>query len=234
MSKLSVKLQQIFADIGATGPSGEYYITQFGSLKAGSPLATIDPATIQALSAYGYGFSSAIINGGAPAIQDIDGLCRMLSIGVAYLQQAGIAEYNSSDEYKVGSFVSSTNGAIYRSVAASNTGNALSDTTKWMLYKSNMVGAYTEYFGEVVYNENCLHFTGTETGNTVVLPAIGTHNKGRVIRILNASSQTIVLAPTGTDVVDIYASINLTTNKAMTLCSNGVSKWDIIGVIAIA
>lgn len=229
MAKLAVKLQQIFADIGATGPSGEYYITQFGSLRAASPVATIDPATIQALSAYGYGFSSAIINGGAPAIQDIDGLCRMISIGVAYLQQAGIAEYNSGDEYKVGSLVSSTNGAIYRSVAASNTGNALSDTTKWMLYKSNAIGAYTEYFGEVVYNENCLYFTGTATGNTVVLPAVGTHNKGRVIRILNRSTQTIVIAPTGTDTIDADASLNLTTNKSLVLCCNGVAKWEITG-----
>jgi len=183
MAKLEVKLQKIFADITATGASG-YQVTQFGSLKASAPLATIDPTVIQALTAYDYGFVNAIINGAPPSIQDIDGLCRMLSIGVAYLQQAGIPEYNVNDEYKLGSFVSSTYGSIYISVAASNIGNALTDETKWMLYNTKLYVSINANYA-IQYNEKYIHIYGTNPDMDVTLPAIGAHNKGRIIYVVN-------------------------------------------------
>jgi hypothetical protein len=229
MAKLEVKLQKIFADIGATGASGEYQLTQFGSLRAGSPLATSDPTTIQALAAFDYGFINAIINNSPPAIQDIDAICRTLTIGIAYLQQSGIPEYHIGKEYHYGSFISSTDGTIFMSVINNNIGNALSDTASWMIYKSNIWRTETTAILNVAYNDVNL-ICNYATTTTVNLPAIGSHNKGRRIFIYQGSSGSSILTRAGSDTIDGASTFTISGNiETITIQSNGVNRWDIIG-----
>jgi len=229
MAKLEVKLQKIFADIGATGSTGEYQVTQFGSLKAAAPLGTLDPAVIQALSAYDYGFINAIINGGPPAIQDMDGLCRMLSIGIAYQQQAGIAEYNAAREYHIGSFVSSPDGNIFRSVANNNIGNAVSDTAWWMIYRSMKAWRKEETDTlTIAYDDDNVidGYTGT---SGVMLPAVGAHNKGRRICVYKGVTGAFILIRAGGDTVDGTSTYMVNGEKRSTLIqSDGVNRWDVI------
>lgn len=125
MAKIARKQAKIFGS-----SAGALEIGKFGSLAAGSIAYTTDPDTIQALTEYLEGWFSAIIGSNSPAIEDMNALCYLFAYQIAYILQAGIAEYNSTTTYYIGSMVNSA-GVIYMSLTDTNTGNAVTDSTKW-------------------------------------------------------------------------------------------------------
>ena len=134
MAKILRSEQKIFGDnVVATDN-----IAQFGSLKAGTPLFSKDPAVIQALNAYLEGWKSAVVNNNAPALQDSNALNYLWSYQLAYLFQQGIPEWNSGTEYHLGSFVQD-GGVIYKSIQNTNENHAVTDVAWWQPFLDDVV-----------------------------------------------------------------------------------------------
>ena len=131
MAKIIRKNQKIFGQNALTGQIGV-----FGSLAAGSPATTTDPETIQSLSNYLAGWFSGVVGSNSPAIEDINALNYLYAYQLAYLMQAGIAEYNVNTTYYIDSYVQSS-GVIYKSLTDNNLGNAVSNATHWQVGFSN-------------------------------------------------------------------------------------------------
>jgi hypothetical protein len=188
MAKLDRKHQKLFCDVSPTGALGV-----FGSYEAGSAAYSDDIDTIQSLTAWGAGWAAALVNNAPPAIQDFDACCYLLSKQLAYCLQTGIPEYNASVTYYIGSIVNNGTDALFVSVADDNTNNALTDTTKWMLFKSKKVRLET---GFVVnppnYDDYTVEMDGSGAGGfdplLFYLPTPTSTNRGRVIIVKNLFS----------------------------------------------
>lgn len=126
MAKITRKSQKIFGgDLTASGNIGV-----FGSLKAGSPSYSTDPATIQS-SHYNLGWADAVVANNAPALQDMNALFYVDTYQLAYLMQTGIAEWDAGTTYYIGSWCLDSVGTPYCSIVDTNLNNAVTDTTKW-------------------------------------------------------------------------------------------------------
>lgn len=126
MSKIARKTQLVF---GST--AGGNQIAQFGSLAAGSPVFSTDPDVIQGLSNYLVGWFGGAVGAYSPTIEDMNALCYLFARQIAYGFQSGIPEWDTGTTYYIGSFASDGVGGIYASLIDSNTGQALSDASKW-------------------------------------------------------------------------------------------------------
>lgn len=141
MSKLPVALQKIFGS--ALTPSGN--IAQPGSTVAGTPVYSGDPATLQALAAWVNGYQAQLINapGGlsSPVLEELNAILLVLSYQIAYLKQAGMAEYDPTVIYYTGSFCQVA-GVLYQSKVDTNVGNPpATSPTQWQTYTSTLSGA---------------------------------------------------------------------------------------------
>lgn len=126
MAKIVRKSQKIFGgDLTASGN-----VAVFGSLKAGSPSYSIDPATIQSAH-YNLGWADAVVANNAPALQDMNALFFVDTYQLAYLMQTGIAEWDAGTTYYIGSWCLDSFGTAYCSIADTNLNNVVTDTTKW-------------------------------------------------------------------------------------------------------
>lgn len=126
MAKITRVSAKIF---GAS--AGADQIKQFGSLSAGTPLSSTDPATIQALSNWLTGWYGAVIGGNSPAIEDVNAMSYVFAYQLAYLMQAGVAEWDSGTTYYIGSLVNDGTGVVYVSITNANLNNAVSDVVNW-------------------------------------------------------------------------------------------------------
>lgn len=141
MSKLPVVLQKIFA--GALSPGGN--IAQPGSTAGGTPIYSSDPVVLQALAAWVNGIQAQLINapGGlsSPVLEEFNALLLVLSYQIAYLKQAGIAEYDPTVIYYTGSYAQVA-GVLYRSRTDANVGNdPTSSPSNWETFVSTLVAA---------------------------------------------------------------------------------------------
>lgn len=126
MAKITRATQKIFAgDIVATNN-----IAVFGSLKAGAPNYSNDPSTIQSLTAFTYGWGSAVVNNNAPALQDVNAVDYLYSRQIAYIMQQGICEWDSGTEYALDSYAQ-VSGVIYRSLQNTNLNHLVTDLSWW-------------------------------------------------------------------------------------------------------
>ncbi len=141
MAKITRAFQKIFAD-GIT-PTGN--IAVFGSLAAGSPAYSKDPVAIQSLSQWSQGWGPSIIGNQSPALEDFNAYQYLISRQIAYLLQAGIAEWEATTVYYTGSFCAVA-GVIYRSKTDANQGNAVSDIVNWEVLLSTVAtsGSYAD------------------------------------------------------------------------------------------
>ena len=110
----------------------------FGSAKAGqgvNPTATDTEAQIQAGTAYGEGWTSAVVsNKNFPPVEEVNGVLRTISYQNCYLLQEGMPSYDADTEYSNTSIVKALNNngiVFYRSLQDGNIGNSLSDTDYW-------------------------------------------------------------------------------------------------------
>jgi len=115
--------QKIFGDTGDPSQFGK-----IGSEAAGSPATTKDLALIQSLSQYLSGLYA--ITGNAlelPRIEDINALYFLITTQLAYMFQAGVAEYDSTTDYFANISFVTEGGVIYVSKTGTggtpNTGN---------------------------------------------------------------------------------------------------------------
>lgn len=154
MSKILRKNMKIFG----SNP-GFNQMAVFGSLAAGVPSFSTDPEVIQSLSNYLDGWFDAVIGNNSPAIEDMNSLCFVYAYQIAYLMQAGIAEWNTDTTYYVGSMVNDGNGRIYTSLTDNNTGNPITDVINWQL-NGTPIGSILPY-GSSVQPSGFLFCDGT-------------------------------------------------------------------------
>lgn len=125
MAKIIRKNQKIFGLNATTGQ-----MKQFGSLAAGTPINATDVEIIQALSQFTDGWYAAVMGGNSPAIQDRNALDHVLSYQLAYLMQAGVAEWDDATTYYIGSLVNDA-GTLYFSLQDNNLNHGVSDDAWW-------------------------------------------------------------------------------------------------------
>lgn len=146
----------------------------FGSAKAGqgvNPTATDTEAQIQAGTAYGEGWTSAVVsNKNFPPVEEVNGVLRTISYQNCYLLQEGIPAYDSDTEYSNTSIVKALNNngiVFYRSLQDGNIGNSLSDTDYWEVVEF----PYNNYNfdGQWTYKKQLLSSTVTSGTYTLSL-----------------------------------------------------------------
>ncbi len=119
MSKIPRKTALIFAENAVSTD-----IEQFGSMAvSGSPNYTVDPAVIQALAAWGLGWTAALVGPNNTEFkQDRNAVDYVASYQLAYILQQGVAEWDSGTTYYTGSIVQYS-GNIYQSLVDTNLNN---------------------------------------------------------------------------------------------------------------
>lgn len=168
MAKINRFHQKIFAE-NAPG-SGAGGVGKFGSLAAGTPTLSTDPATIMSLSNFSDGWLSAIIGNNSPAIEDMNALFYVITRQLAYLLQAGIAEWDPTTAYYSNSSVMHQ-GVVYISKTNNNVGNNPFDDVSevnWKLFSSIRPGAMMVWADNhlVGIPRGWLHCNGTEISRT--------------------------------------------------------------------
>lgn len=131
MAKITRVIQKIF---GVNAGIDER--AQIGSIASGSPVFTTDPVAMQALANYEEGLFGTCIGENSPAIEDINSIYNLITRQLAYIFQQGVAEYDATTEYHLGSVVN-LDGVFYSSLINTNLGNPLTDITKWKLQGNN-------------------------------------------------------------------------------------------------
>lgn len=134
MAKITRVYQRQFGLNGTTTDFG-----QFGSLGQGAAVTTKDADAIQNGAAFAVGWTAETVADNRPSLEDFNGLDLLTFQQLAYIFQEGVPEWDSRTEYFVGSIVNDGTGVLYKSTVNSNTGNAVTDGTKW----SPVVGAVT-------------------------------------------------------------------------------------------
>jgi len=126
MAKITRKLQKIFgADSGAQG------VTTYGSPASGTPVYSKDLDAIQT-AAWDGGWASAALSGTEiPTFQDFNAIHYATTSQLAYLNQMGVYEWNTAQDYYTGSIVNVA-GVLYSAVQ-DNTGEnpTTDDGSNW-------------------------------------------------------------------------------------------------------
>lgn len=213
MSKITRKVARLF---GSTAGATE--VKQFGSLAAGAPVQTADPDTIQALANWLTGWYGAVIGNNSPALQDWNAFSLVMAYQIAYLMQAGVAEWEAQTTYYKGS-LAQVGGQVFVSIVDTNLNNAVTDSTKWVCQEGAPVNLTFANTGYVLSGTNAWEKTAlvnTASGATsVVFPAASTC-KGRRLTLVKTSADVngIVATVTGGGTINGAASQTYDTQYA--------------------
>jgi hypothetical protein len=220
MPRLSRIYQKIF---GSSAASGE--IGKFGSLAAGSPTTTTDPAQMQSLSQWLGGWGSAVLGGNSPALEDMNAVHYVMAYQLAYLMQAGVPEWDSSTTYYIGSFAQDGNGYIYVSLTNNNTGNALTDTTNWKPFNRKITAVSTTY--TVAATDDFVSADTTSGAFVVTLPTAAS-SLSKIYAVKNSSgTNNLTLQGNGAELIDSSNTQSLIPSASLAVYSNG-TKWLIL------
>lgn len=165
MAKIERKVQKIFG--GNLSPAGNIAI--YGTKEAGSPSFSDNVETIQSLS-WLQGILGAVSPAKAPYIEDLNGVFYVITKQLAYLFQAGVAEWNSSTEYYTNS-ICQYNGKIYVAIQNS-TNQAPTQTAYWIEYTE----LFTKYLPTMF--------------NSTVSSTIGGYPSGAILDYTDGSGNT--------------------------------------------
>lgn len=127
MAKLTRVTQLIY---GLNGDPAHF--GQFGSKAAGAPVLTLDPASIQSLSAFQTnGWLDAVVNANKqPFLEDMNGLFRVAFYQLGSIFQDGIPSWDGGTIYYTGSIVRKDGTfELYGSTTDNNSGNPLPSKT---------------------------------------------------------------------------------------------------------
>jgi hypothetical protein len=172
MAKITRKPQSIFGS-GA----GSAQLAQIGSLAAGSPQFTSDPAVMQALSNYTDGLFDVVIGENSPAIEDLNSLFYLATYQLAYLMQQGIAEYDGSTTYFQNS-VFQSGGSFYQTTYGSASGVSGVTPPNTTYYKQVFEGSPT-----YVLSSSSGTFTTSGSGSVTNMTATITANNSNPISV---------------------------------------------------
>lgn len=153
MPKITRKQQKVFA-VNASNNG------VFGSLQANDPVYSQDPDAIQGRTAYSNGWNDATYSAEQlPPLEEFQALQYLFSRQIAYLMQEGVPEWNSATTYYKGALVKAVqqDGSfiLYASLVDDNTGNAVTDTTKWVITNTstNFHQGIPNWRADVVYSQ---------------------------------------------------------------------------------
>ncbi len=166
MTRLTRETQQIFGQ-----NIGFQQAIEFGSLANSSTTYLTTPLTgasiplIQSLSNWLTGWYGAVVGSNAPCIQDMNAMCYVFAYQLAYLMQAGIAEWDSGTTYFTGDTVNLplvifTISAGNATVGATYTNNGQTFTVHGTIAS-----------GLLLYTQN---YTGLPTASGTLTKASGT------------------------------------------------------------
>lgn len=222
MAKIVRAIQKIFG----TNALATDNIAQFGSLKAGTPNFSKDPAVIQGLNAYLEGWKSAVVNNNAPALQDDNALNYLFSYQLAYLFQQGISEWESGTEYHADSFCQSS-GIVYRSLQNTNLNKAVTDTSWWVPFPAATVGSQTSLTAggtisltaSAALEEQILVGTATAGGVTLAASSFGATapTNGKKIILIGDSDANPITFPAGSAAKNLWLNGDCTLARGKTL-----------------
>jgi len=213
--KLAVMKPVLFSGeaTGAIGIFGYY------KGNTGTPSYSDDPDDIQGYTgatgrtgltgqnAWTEGWNAAVDANKAPTIQDVNAFFYTIMYQLCYIFQEGISHYMATKEYHKNSFVKcavgttgstgstgvtglGATGSIYISLANTNTGNPLSDESKWAAYYPNKV-TKIGYNYTVAWDDYIIRWslaTTSATQKTITLPTPSAANVNRELIILVSSS----------------------------------------------
>lgn len=223
MAKILRKAAVLF---GASAGVDE--IAVFGSLAAAAPAFSTDPDDIQSLSQYTTGWFSAILGLSNPALEDMNALDFLFSYQIAYIMQSGIPEYNATTVYYINSMVSS-GGKIYISLTDANTGNAVTDATKWRTQTSAIRTLTTT--GTITALNEYVRLDTSGGSFTATLPAVAATPIGKEITVKNITSGANIgtLKGNASELIDLANTLTLqgtTLLESVTVINTG-TKWEI-------
>lgn len=226
MSKLTRYTQLLFGSSASANQIAEY-----GSLAANAPArysgATITPDIVQGLPNYLEGWFAAVLLDNAPCTEDLNAIDWLYSYQLAYLMQAGIAEYDSATTYYIGSLVNSA-GKIFVSLTDGNVGNALTSATNWVSYGggSRTVAANTG----LVATDNIVRSNSTSGALTQTLPTIASSFGVKItIKDVGSGGFTTSVKGNGSETIDgnnTYSTA-LSRYDSITVFNNGTT-WDVL------
>lgn len=205
MAKITRKIMKIF---GST--AGTNNIAKFGSFAAGTPVrytgAVADPTVIQSLSNWLQGWYGAVVGSNSPAIEDMNAGFFVFAYQLAYLMQEGVAEWDSTTTYYIGSIVNDGTGILYVSLTDTNLGNALSSTANWALASGKLnVLAVSAAHAIISAEKGFIYDTTVASGGyNFTLPAASSVGSGFNVEIVDVDgsfnpTNFPTLVPNGTD-----------------------------------
>lgn len=222
MAKLDRIVQLLFAS-----NAGVDEIGKFGSLAAGLPATTTDPAEVESLSNFLDGWFGAVVGENSPAIEDMNALFFLLFYQLAYLFQAGVSEWDTDTIYYIGSLVNDGTGRLYVSLTNDNTGNALTDTANWALQEGAIQSKSAAY--TVLATDGWVIGNATSAAFDLTIPAAA-GLRGKEIKVakdvLDTTYNELGMIPTGGDTIGGETRQALKApGDSVTLKSDGVSNW---------
>lgn len=183
MSKIVRKLQKIFAIDAANNG-------QFGSAQLGTKVLSNDLDTLQNLPAWENGWLDAVVSPQTlPTLEEMQATNYINTYQLKYLFQEGIPEFLVTETYYQNSIVKKGGTyELYGSIVDDNTGNALTDATKWK-YLGNLEGLVTS--NEISSTDSQLVLFSGTTGQVI--------KKSALSGLLKAASGVVSAAVAGTD-----------------------------------
>jgi len=223
MAKITRVFQKLF---GSTSSAGE--VGQFGSFAAGTPVTTTDPEVIQALGNFDSGWFSAVVGNNSPAIEDMNALFFLAFRQLAYVMQQGICEYDSTTVYYIDSLVLGADGRIYQSVTDDNTGNALTDTANWRLFKQKR--KYTTLSANTTLSKNVHDVVLADASSGAITLTLPSAEEGLSfdIKKSDTSINKITINPDAAELIEGLSDIKLDTYlQSFTVVSDGTG-WYVL------
>lgn len=145
-----------------------------GSKNAGNPQYSTDIETLQSLSNWGTGLRALVTSTLAPYLQDQNSILYVITSQLAYLFQAGLAEWNAQTEYIANRSAVFKNGKIYIAIASS-TNIEPEVTSNW--------GAYWKLYQYTLLSGNFF--------DSSFIAAGGSYPQGAIINYTDANGNII-------------------------------------------
>lgn len=220
MAKINRVLQKIFASSASSDQTGV-----IGSFAAGAPTTTTDISAVQSLSNYLGGMYSIVLGENAPCIQDLNSLFWLTTYQLAYLMQAGVAEWDAETTYYIGSVVN-VGGNLYVSRTNDNLGNAVTTIANWRAIDSEMITTTSN--NQAANSVRIIRVNPVAGSFTQTLPPVANVPLGARIIVKNISSTedySVTLKGNGSENIDGANTMSLRAYESVTVLNNG-TYWD--------
>ena len=214
MARIVRKNQKIFAEDASNNGV-------FGSLQSNNPVTSSDPDVLQSRTAFSNGWNDATYSSELlPPLEEFQGLQYLFSRQLAYIFQEGISEWNTDTVYFKGSVVKAIDDAdikIYVSLTDNNSGNLVTDTTKWKMVFDSSAPYADYYFSNLSSVAKNIGNWSTNVSNCITeIPQDIKLELSSGTLTLKAGSK--IYQPNGAGVFDV---ITTTTDLTCTASANG-------------